>query len=712
MRNKYLFPIFLFLGFLVISCNKDKESDYKKSGFSSSDEILKNPEVKKAIKEAGINIYPGTNPPSIVGEFRTDSCSVVGTSTNLNQMYGLPLRSTFKFSNQTNGSIIVSEKGDNGEYSNGSGAFITGEGNYYSLFIEATNSDGSNVIAIQSGEVLTGGKINMKNVTTYTLKPPSNAVVGDWWKSEGPLMNLKYDAPDVPQNVDAAYSNGCVSITWNSVDNAASYRVYKSTNPDGAYSLLQTATTSNTSVCTNLEEGVTYYFEISAVSEYDIESKKSNYSSVTIPSSITAPTGLKVTYSSATGCMNINWNTVSGAKSYKLYYSNSSTGTYNLVKTVTTNSTTVCLGLTEGTIYYYKVSSVGSNDIESDKSEYASAKATGSGGGGIIDSPTGLSAEFNASSGCVVLSWNSVSEAVKYNLYYGYSESGTYYFLKTETNTSTTDCDDLTDGTTYYYRVTALNSNDIESELSGYDYITVNNGPTTDVTFTNALFTDIYITLGSDTKTIEPSGSVTFYGVTGSSAHYSAYTYGATKDGTQVGLKITWDNDLALSGGTTSNNLILTGSYFFIYIKNTSNHVLGPLYVNYGLQSETKDDIVISNDGVKYRIGYYKAWSNSNVRGYYQDAPSSYYYWNQGEHFNLPFTDNQSITLLCLSSKSSGSDSQILTQENKVGFVTAMSAKVFNNKDLNQIILNSKTVLPAIEYPKLDLSNSRNEYCK
>jgi hypothetical protein len=164
----------------------------------------------------------------------------------------------------------------------------------------------------------------------------------------------------------------------------------------------------------------------------------------------------------------------------------------------------------------------------------------------------------------------------------------------------------------------------------------------TDVSFCNPVLTDIYITIDATTQTIKPGESVTFYGIIGNTVVYYAYTSGHTTSGSQVGEKIEWNGSLTLSGGTASYNLDVSSSYFLIYVTNNGSDYLSPFYVNYGLTSQTVDKISIANDGVKYRIGYYKAWTNTNVRAYLQNTPTTYVYW---ESLDLPWTVNQSISL-------------------------------------------------------------------
>jgi hypothetical protein len=168
------------------------------------------------------------------------------------------------------------------------------------------------------------------------------------------------------------------------------------------------------------------------------------------------------------------------------------------------------------------------------------------------------------------------------------------------------------------------------------------------LTFYNKIFTDITITVtGQSSKVISPSGSVTYqFSINPGSISYHAETSGKTNTGTIIGNKMTWDYTHDVSTTSEfSRNLILSAEWFFIKILNNGSRALTPLYVNYGLTDQTLDYIRIPNDGVTYSTGYYKAYTNTKVRAYYEDAPSNYTYWDQGTHFTLPFTENQYITL-------------------------------------------------------------------
>ncbi len=165
------------------------------------------------------------------------------------------------------------------------------------------------------------------------------------------------------------------------------------------------------------------------------------------------------------------------------------------------------------------------------------------------------------------------------------------------------------------------------------------------ITFQNNSFTSIEITFNGITQTIPPGGTAVFYGTPGTLATGTAETSGNTSSGTQVGSKLIWNLSTQFpSSGNATTNLNVGSDWFFIKIKNNGTKPLENFYVNYGLQSQTLDNITIPNNNQGYNIGYYKAWSNSNVRTDLQGT-SQYVTWYQGTNFTLPFTINQVANL-------------------------------------------------------------------
>ena len=163
---------------------------------------------------------------------------------------------------------------------------------------------------------------------------------------------------------------------------------------------------------------------------------------------------------------------------------------------------------------------------------------------------------------------------------------------------------------------------------------------TTSVSFKNAGFTDISITVAGQQKIITPGATVSFSGNANASFAGSASTSGKTSSGTQVGSLLQWKLDGSFPAtGTKNTDLNIGADYFFLRVINKSGKTFDKVYTNYGLVAQTTESLSIPSDAKTYGLGYYKAYSNSNVR-----AGSGTYYW-QWNTLSLPFTQNQSTTL-------------------------------------------------------------------
>lgn len=163
---------------------------------------------------------------------------------------------------------------------------------------------------------------------------------------------------------------------------------------------------------------------------------------------------------------------------------------------------------------------------------------------------------------------------------------------------------------------------------------------TSTITYVNASFTAINITVNGAAKTIAAGSNVVYTGTPNAAATGIASTSGKTTSGTIVGNTISWalSNVFPASGNSTST-LNVGGDSFFLKVKNTSSKPITKLYVNYGLTNQTLDNVTIANDSQAYGLGYYKAYSNSNVRA---ENATTYWSWNS---FGLTAAQNQSVTV-------------------------------------------------------------------
>ncbi len=123
----------------------------------------------------------------------------------------------------------------------------------------------------------------------------------------------------------------------------------------------------------------------------------------------------------------------------------------------------------------------------------------------------------------------------------------------------------------------------------------------TGLAFTNPVYTPITVTVDGTKKVVEPGATITFEGTPGTQAQYEAETSGKTSNGSQIGLLITWSGSSTFPAtGTRTLTLTLSSDFFFLFVANESVRKATKLFVNYGLQAQTTDNIIIPNDKVKY----------------------------------------------------------------------------------------------------------------
>ena len=274
----------------------------------------------------------------------------------------------------------------------------------------------------------------------------------DWAKifigdGNEPLTNATlHCVPSAPVvKIGNSASSGKPQLTWRAMYGATSYRIYRSTSRGSGYSLLGTVTaTSYTN--TGAKAGTTYYYRVKACNDAGL----SPYSNVVsgqskaVTPKPSAPV-VKIGHSAASGKPMLTWNAVSGATSYKVYRATSQNGTYSLLGTVTATSYTNT-GAKAGTTYYYKVKAVNSAG-ESAYSNVVSGRAT----------VTTLTMGHSATSGKPQLTWKAVSGAASYKVYRATTKNGAYTVINTTKALTYTNVGAAL-GTTYYYKVEALNA--------------------------------------------------------------------------------------------------------------------------------------------------------------------------------------------------------------------------------------------------------------
>jgi len=222
------------------------------------------------------------------------------------------------------------------------------------------------------------------------------------------------------------------------------------------------------------------------------------------------------------GQVTLSWDSVPGATSYNIYWATypDVSKTYNEGVISSFLTTYTHTNLTNDTSYYYVVTTVHSGG-ESDESREVSA--TPSATGTAPSTPTGVSAVGGDEQ--VTISWDSVLGATSYNIYWSTSTGVTTASgAKISNVTSPYTHTGRTNGTTYYYVVTAVNSygeSSESSEILATPVVGTNTYPTASIT--NPL----------DGSTYNQGDTITFSG-TGSD----------TEDGTLTGTSLVWTSSI------------------------------------------------------------------------------------------------------------------------------------------------------------------------
>ena len=188
------------------------------------------------------------------------------------------------------------------------------------------------------------------------------------------------------------------------------------------------------------------------------------------PASVPAiPTGITATAGNAK--VTVSWNSSTGATSYNIYYATSPGVTKAGAKVANATSPYDVTGLTNGTTYYFVVTAVNAAG-ESDVSAERSAIPTS--GTPLPAAPKGTSA--TAGNTQVTMTWTASTDATSYNIYYSTTAGVTKTNgIKVANAVSPHVVTGLTNGTTYYFVVTAVNSAG-ESEESSENSATPSAG--------------------------------------------------------------------------------------------------------------------------------------------------------------------------------------------------------------------------------------------
>ena len=298
--------------------------------------------------------------------------------------------------------------------------------------------------------------------------------------------------PLQPTGLQARGGSQKVVLSWNpnTESNLRGYKVFRGNTPAGPFAKVASVK-KNTYSDIDLENNRTYYYKVQAFNREGRESPASN-----VIAAETAPSPFSPIILNATpliGGVRIRWTTNprkgeegTEVNGFKIYRATEPEGEYLWVGSLTARSEQLTKlrlkefeyedsGLADGAKYYYRLTAFNDRQLESDFSSTLE--------GNTISRPTGLQATGEMIRE-VHLQWHpsAFEELQGYRLYRNTGPDGTFgriAELESKDNTTYIDKQNLTDATTYYYRMTVYNKEGRETGLSELSSATTRGKPPT-----------------------------------------------------------------------------------------------------------------------------------------------------------------------------------------------------------------------------------------
>ncbi len=279
---------------------------------------------------------------------------------------------------------------------------------------------------------------------------------------------------------------------------------------------------------------------------------KEEYTTTTT-TTLSAPSGLTAT--GTAGQVSLDWSAVTSASSYTVYWDNATgiSSSSTAITSVSTDNYTHS-SLDNGSIYYYKVAAVDSDNIAGSLSSEVSAATP-------LPTPDNLS--VSGANNTITLTWNSVSGATSYTLFWdnvsGIDSSDTAITSITNDNYTHSNMDN---GSTYYYKVAAVNSSGtgtlssvasalLSASIQGSETYNAHTYAITSAAMTFAEAKAAAAAVGGYLTTVNTKAENTFL----TTKFYAAYGNSALWIGANdIGTEATWIWD----NGTTSGDSNLT----------------------------------------------------------------------------------------------------------------------------------------------------------
>jgi chitodextrinase len=280
------------------------------------------------------------------------------------------------------------------------------------------------------------------------------------FSNEVSAVPLNTIPPAPPQNLAGFSGNGQVTLRWNpnTEPDFLLYRIYGGTTPNPVIVLDSAVGAADTQrVLSGLTNGVPYYFRLTAVDSAYNESGFSNEVSVT-PGDVTPPAPPQnLTAVAGDGQAVLRWspNTEPDLLVYRIFGGTTPLPSVQ-IDSIAGDTTRTIAGLINGTTYFFRITAVDNAYNQSGFSNEVSATPAN------IDPPAPpQNLVAMAGDGQVTLQWspNMEPDFLRYRLYGGTAPAPTTQIDSALARLDTVRAiTGLTNGTTYFFRLTAVDS--------------------------------------------------------------------------------------------------------------------------------------------------------------------------------------------------------------------------------------------------------------
>ena len=252
-------------------------------------------------------------------------------------------------------------------------------------------------------------------------------------------------------------------LSWQKVDNATAYDVYRST--DGKSFSIVRRTSGLTYSDTNAAARTNYYYKVRAINGTAPDVVYGLFCdpvSFRCPAPLDTPS-MMLGLNTITSVVDVRWSAVTGAAQYEVYRSDSGkAGTFRIVRRTTATSWQDT-GAAAGKIYYYVVRAMKGSGTSAVYGDFCAARSVS-----IPALATPSMYLEQAADGCTVIGWSKVTGATQYEVYR--SDTGAKGSFKIVRRTSAAYWKDTTAeaGHVYYYTVRAMKGSGTSAVYSSF----------------------------------------------------------------------------------------------------------------------------------------------------------------------------------------------------------------------------------------------------